>query len=65
MKPANTITYGVAFLDMASSVYPWFHASRTFVDVIIGTADGLLDGAVAGFLFAWLYNLVNSRAAKI
>jgi hypothetical protein len=52
-------TYGVAFLEMMSSVYPWFHASRTLGDVVIGTVDGLIDGAVAGLLLAWLYNLVG------
>jgi hypothetical protein len=49
--------YGVTFLQMMSSIYPWFHASRTFGDVVIATVDGLVDGAVAGFLLAWLYNL--------
>jgi hypothetical protein len=53
-------TYGLAFLEMVSSVYPWFHASRTYPDIVIGTIDGLIDGAVAGFLFAWLYNLAGS-----
>ena len=50
-------TYGASFLQAISSVYPWFHASRTFVDVVIGALDALVDGAVAGFLFGWLYNL--------
>ncbi len=50
-------TYGVSFLEMISSVYPWFHASRTLGDILIGTIDGLIDGAVAGLLFGWLYNL--------
>lgn len=50
-------TYGADFLQAISSVYPWFHASRSFVDVVIGTLDGLIDGAIAGLLFAWLYNL--------
>ena len=52
-------TYGVGFLQMVSSVYPWFHASRTFGDVLIGAIDGIIDGAVAGFLFAWLYNMMG------
>jgi hypothetical protein len=42
-------------------VYPWFHASRSFVDVVIGTIDGLIDGAIAGFLFGWLYNLAVGK----
>ncbi|HVB33612.1 MAG TPA: hypothetical protein VNJ52_04440 [Patescibacteria group bacterium] len=48
--------YGAAFLDMVASVYPWFHGARSFGDAVIGTIDGLIDGATAGFLFAWLYN---------
>ena len=31
-------------------------AHHTIGDVVIGTIDGLVDGAVAGILFAWLYN---------
>ncbi len=50
-------TYGAGFLQAISSVYPWFHASRTFVDVGIGALDALVDGATAGLLFGWLYNL--------
>jgi hypothetical protein len=55
-------SYGTNFLQMISSVYPWFHASRTFGDVIIGTIDGIVDGATAGFLFAWLYNSCSGQA---
>ncbi|HUB58893.1 MAG TPA: hypothetical protein VL975_00395 [Candidatus Micrarchaeia archaeon] len=49
-------TYGVSFLDVISSVYPFLHASRSFATVVIGTIDGLIDGAIAGLLFGWLYN---------
>ena len=52
--------YGISFLKMTSSVYPWFHASHTFRSVVIGTIDGLVDGAVAGLLFALLYNVFVS-----
>jgi hypothetical protein len=48
--------YGTAFLQMLSSVYPWFHASGTIISVIVGTLWGVLDGALTGFVFAWLYN---------
>lgn len=48
--------YGLDFLQMTSSVYPWFHDSHTLASVIIGTIDGLVDGAVAGLIFAALYN---------
>lgn len=53
-------SYGIIFIQLTSSVYPWFHASRTMGNVVIGTVDGLIDGAIAGLIFAWLYNAVTS-----
>ena len=52
-----TPPYGAEFLNVASSIYPGFHASRTLPDVLIGAAYGFVDGAVGGLLVAWLYNL--------
>lgn len=49
--------YGEHFLLTMSSVYPGYHATRTVVDVLVGTGYGIVDGAVAGFLIAWIYNL--------
>jgi hypothetical protein len=46
--------YGGEFLRLMSSVYPGSRAG--LVGVLVGTIWGILDGAVAGFLFAWLYN---------
>jgi hypothetical protein len=51
-------SYGGDFLRMMSSVYPGFHDTRTAGEVIVGTVYGLVDGAIAGILFAWLYNWV-------
>ena len=48
--------YAEHFLLTMSSVYPGYHASRTVGDLLVGTAYGVVDGGVAGFLFAWLYN---------
>lgn len=55
---ANLIWPGYAheFLQMMASVYPGYHATASFVDVIVGTLYGLLDGAVGGAVFALLYN---------
>jgi hypothetical protein len=53
--------YGKAFLDLASSVYPGYHAGASFGDVIIGTIYGLVDGTIGGAIFGWLYNLVSHR----
>jgi hypothetical protein len=55
--------YGASFLRGMSSVYPWFHGSGSFGDVLIGTVEGLADGAVGGALLAWLYNLSAKSGA--
>jgi hypothetical protein len=56
-------SYGMEFLRVISSIYPGFKASRTFVDVLVGTGYGIVDGAIGGFLLAWLYNLFTKPAA--
>jgi hypothetical protein len=53
---AVTPSYGTAFLQLVSSVYPGFHATGTFGDVIVGTVYALVDGAICGLVFGWLYN---------
>ncbi len=55
-------SYGMEFLKIMSSVYPGFQASRTFADVLVGTAYGLVDGAIGGLLLGWLYNLISPSA---
>ncbi|MGO8819611.1 MAG: hypothetical protein ACLQVG_33670 [Terriglobia bacterium] len=54
--------YGVGFLQMTSSVYPGFHVNHTIGSVLMGTLEGFIDGAVAGLLFALLYNSIAVRA---
>lgn len=56
--------YGGEFLKLMASVYPGYKASATFIDVIVGTLYALLDGAVAGFVFALLYNAFAGKAPK-
>jgi hypothetical protein len=58
-------SYGTAFLQCLSSVYPGFHDSRTFLNVLVGTGYALFDGAAGGALFGWLYNIFSgdSRGA--
>ena len=48
--------YGQEFLRIMASVYPGYHATASFSQVIVGTLYGLVDGVVGGALFAWLYN---------
>lgn len=63
---ANLIwpSYGQAFLDLGASVYPGYHGPGGFGSVIVVTLYALLDGAIAGAVFGWLYNrLAGSGAA--
>ncbi len=53
--------YGQAFLEMMASVYPGYQATASFGQVLIGTLYGVVDGAVIGAVFAWLYNFCASR----
>jgi hypothetical protein len=50
-------SYGASFLNGVSSIYPGFHGARSFGDAVVGGIYALIDGAVGGALFAWLYNL--------
>ncbi|NIN00933.1 MAG: hypothetical protein GTO24_23465 [candidate division Zixibacteria bacterium] len=49
--------YGVAFLKLIASIYPGYHATGSFGDLIVGTLYALVDGAICGLVFGWLYNL--------
>ena len=62
---ANLIwsNYGVAFLQLVASVYPGYDASCTIGSVIVGTLYGVVDGAIAGLVFAWLYNLLLGKGS--
>jgi len=51
--------YGVAFLDLARSIYPGYAAMSGFVGVLVGTVYGFVDGWVCGAIIAWLYNTLS------
>lgn len=55
---ANLIwpNYGRVFLEVMASVYPGYHATGSFGDMIVGSLYGVVDGAIAGAVIAWLYN---------
>ncbi|MGB8030537.1 MAG: hypothetical protein WCF30_12840 [Terracidiphilus sp.] len=48
--------YGQHFLEMLSSCYPGYHAARTIVQVVIVTLYAVADGLIGGAIFGWLYN---------
>jgi hypothetical protein len=55
--------YGGAFLEFAASIYPGYHPGPGLGSVVTGTLYGLVDGGIGGAIFAWLYNLLQGRAA--
>lgn len=48
--------FGKAFLDLVSSIYPGYQSVGSLGSVIVGTLYSLVDGAVGGAIFAWMYN---------
>jgi hypothetical protein len=56
--------YGTTFLDLAKSIYPGYGGPAGFGSVIVVTLYAALDGAVAGALLAWLYNLLARQGSK-
>jgi hypothetical protein len=57
-------TYGQGFLDLMASLYPGYKATASVGQVMVGTLYGLLDGAVCGAVFAWLYNALSSARPR-
>jgi hypothetical protein len=55
--------YGQAFLQVMDSIYPGYQATASFGQVIVGSLYGLVDAAVGGAVFAWLYNVVAARSS--
>lgn len=56
--------YGKSFLLMLASIYPGYAASGALGDVIVGSLYALVDAAILGFVFGWLYNLLAVRASR-
>ena len=63
---ANMVSsgYGNTFLASVASIYPGYKASGSFGDVIVGTLYALLDGAIGGLIFGWLYNLIAGNTSE-
>jgi hypothetical protein len=56
--------YGRPFLLMLASIYPGYAASGSFGDVIVGSLYALVDAAILGLVFGWLYNLIAGRSTN-
>ncbi len=55
--------YGQHFLEMLSSWYPGYHATRSIVEVLIVTVYAFFDGLIGGAVFGWLYNRLAKTAS--
>ncbi len=55
--------YGQSFLEIPASFFPGYHVDRSIVSVLIGTGWGLVDGAIDGAIFAFLYNVIAGSGA--
>lgn len=49
--------YGDALLKIAAAIYPGYTAEPNVGQLLLGVVYGVLDGAIGGAIFAWLYNL--------
>ncbi|MFZ0429357.1 MAG: hypothetical protein WAO20_14650 [Acidobacteriota bacterium] len=50
-------SYGGAFLAVVASIYPGYHGTASFGQVIVGTMYAFVDATIGGLVFAWLYNV--------
>lgn len=58
MGVANLIWggYGQRFLEGLASIYPGYHATHGFVEVVVVTLYAAVDGLIGGTVFGCLYN---------
>lgn len=55
--------YGQHFLEMLSSCYPGYHATRSILEVAVVTLYAAADGLIGGAVFGWLYNWLAKSLA--
>ncbi len=56
--------YGQSLLDLMASLYPGYQGTPSLGQVIIGAVYGLVDGTIAGAVFAWIYNRLVAPAGQ-
>jgi len=56
--------YGRQFLELMSSIYPGYHATRSIGEVIVGTCYGAVEGFIGGAIFAWFYNHLGPASTE-
>jgi hypothetical protein len=60
---ANAIwpSYGGAFLGLAAPIYSGYDPGPGMRPINIVTLCGLVDGAIAGAVFGWLYSFLSRK----
>lgn len=48
--------YADKFLELAGSIYPGYRPFTGWPSVFVGAGYALVDGAIVGALWVWLYN---------
>lgn len=51
--------YGAGFLQVMDSLYPGYTYGGGIGSVLVGTIYALVDGAICGAVFAYLYNKLS------
>jgi hypothetical protein len=54
--------YGADLLVVLGSVYPGVFGAGTLQEALLATVYGVVDGALAGWLIAWVYNFFAERS---
>lgn len=57
--------YGGTFLDLLASVYPGYHPRSGVGSAVTAALYGLVDGAIGGALFGWIYNRLARRGSAL
>ena len=55
--------YGQSFLAAMASIYPGYHATPSIIEVVVVTLYGFVDGLIGGAVFGWLYNRLAGSAS--
>lgn len=48
--------YASDFLKVVASIYPGYEPGLGIKSIVVGTLYGLVDAAIGGAIFAWIYN---------
>ena len=54
--------YGDAFIELMKSLYPGYRDMTGLGGVLVATVYALVDGAICGAVFAWIYNVFAGGA---